>query len=342
MTAPMTPVAQTTDTPAQPAKRVNPAERLVRRVDRFQQCHPPTAFAFGVFKKFGDDRGSQLGGLIAFYGLLAFFPLTLVIVTVTGFLSHGNAHLAQQIRDSALNQFPVVGPDLNNTVKPLPGSGFGLAVGLVGLVWGALGVTQTVQYAFAEVWHVPHKSRPSFFVRVFRGLALFGLLGAGVVATVVLASLGALIGHSLLAGAAGLVGAAAVAVAMTLAVFRMLSPRTLRLTDLLPGALVGGIGWQILESIGVHLVQHQARHASQLYGTLGVVLGLISFLLIGSQLMLYAAEINAVRVDRLWPRSIVQPPLTEADRALLRSMARQEERRPEERVSVDFDGRGSS
>jgi YihY family inner membrane protein len=293
------------------------------------------AFAYGVIKKYGDDRGSQLAGLIAFYGFLSFFPLMLVVVTVTAFLSRSNPHLATQIRDSALKQFPVVGPDLVSK-KALPGSGFGLAVGLVGLVWGALGVTQAIQYAFAEVWHVPYKDRPNFFVRLFRGLSLFVLLGGGVVVTVGFATLGGVIGSSLAAGAAGVVAATALSIGLALVVFRLLSPKHLRFTDLLPGAIVAGLGWQLLETVGVQLVQNQLRHASQLYGTVGVVLGLIFFLSLVSQLTLYGLEINAVRVGRLWPRSIVQPPLTDADRESFVTMARQEERRDEQTVTVSF------
>jgi len=107
-------------------------------------------------------------------------------------------------------------------------------------------------------------------------------------------------------------------------------------------ALFQGIGWQVLETVGVQLVQNQLRHSSQLYGTVGVVLGLIFFLSLVSQLTLYGLEINAVRVDRLWPRSIVQPPLTDADRELFRTMARQEERRDEQRVTVSFDDEASA
>jgi YihY family inner membrane protein len=276
----------------------------VARVDRFQQSHAPFAFAYGVIKKFGDDRGSQLCGLIAFYGFLSFFPLMLVVITVTAFLAHGNPHLAGQIRTSALSQFPVVGTDLAGRQKALPGSGLGLAVGLVGLLWGALGVTQTVQYAFAEVWGVPMKDRPAFFVRMLRGLTLFGLLGAGVVVTAGLASLGSVLGHSRVAGAAGFAAGAVVSIALYLTVFRILSPKGMRWIDLLPGAIIAGLGWQTLEVLGVQLVQHQLRHSSQLYGTVGVVLGLIWFLLLVARLTLYAIEINVVRVRRLWPRSI--------------------------------------
>jgi uncharacterized BrkB/YihY/UPF0761 family membrane protein len=261
----------------------------------------------------------------------------LVTVTLTAFLAHGNAHLANQIRTSALSQFPVVGPDLAGNVKALPGSGVGLAIGLIGLLWGALGVTQSVQYAFAEVWHIPYKDRPAFLVRVLRGFTLFALLGGGVVVTAFLASLGSLLGHSVIAGAIGFVAGAIVSVALYVTVFRMLSPDGLRWRDLLVGAIVAGVGWQLLQAIGVQLVQHQLRHSSQLYGTAGIVLGLISFLVLAAQITLYGIEINVVRAWRLWPRSILQQTLTAADRAMLQTLAAQEVRRDGQQITVLFD-----
>ena len=34
---------------------MNPVERAIRRVDTAQQRYTPTAFVFGVVKKYGDD-----------------------------------------------------------------------------------------------------------------------------------------------------------------------------------------------------------------------------------------------------------------------------------------------
>jgi hypothetical protein len=60
------------------------------------------------------------------------------------------------------------------------------------------------------------------------------------------------------------------------------------------------------------------RHLAHRVGVLGEggdqVLGLVSWLQLSAQLTLVAAELNVVRARRLWPRSIVQPPLVEADR----------------------------
>jgi uncharacterized BrkB/YihY/UPF0761 family membrane protein len=65
-----------------------------------------------------------------------------------------------------------------------------------------------------------------------------------------------------------------------------------------------------------------------------MVIGLLAWIYLGGQITLFAAEVNVVRKRRLWPRAIVQPPLTDADKRALKSYAEQEERRPEEDVIV--------
>ena len=64
-------------------------ERAIRSVDQAQQRFRPTAFAYGVVKKFGDDRGGSLCALLAFYGFLSLFPLLLLLVTILGFVGGG-------------------------------------------------------------------------------------------------------------------------------------------------------------------------------------------------------------------------------------------------------------
>ena len=64
------------------------------------------------------------------------------------------------------------------------------------------------------------------------------------------------------------------------------------------------------------------------------MIGLLAWIYLGAQMTLFAAEVNVVRKRRLWPRALVQPPLTDADERALRSYAEQEERRPEVDVSV--------
>ncbi|MFE5587876.1 hypothetical protein [Kitasatospora sp. NPDC056531] len=75
------------------------------------------------------------------------------------------------------------------------------------------------------------------------------------------------------------------------------------------------------------------------------MIGLLAWPYLAAQITVYAAETNVVLARRLWPRSLLQPPLTDADEQVLRSVARQEERRPEQHVDVSFhdpDGPGDT
>jgi hypothetical protein len=100
--------------------------------------------------------------------------------------------------------------------------------------------------------------------------------------------------------------------------------------------VLAGLIWQGLLALGSYLVAHFLRHASDVYGFFGVVMGLLSWLYLGAELTVYAAEVNVVLARRLWPRSIVQPPLTAPDKRILADLAKQEERRPEQTVQVIF------
>lgn len=312
-------------------------ERTLRRVDHYQQDSTIFGFTFGVVKKYGDDRGGILATQLAFAGFLSFFPLMLIVVTITAFLSQRSPALAERIRTSAFAEFPVVGAELASNAGKLPGSGVGLAIGTAGLLWGGFGFTQALQFAFFEVWHVPNKRRPGYVYRVGRGLAVLVLIGLAGSASITLGLLGTLIKNSIFAGALGLAGAFAISAGLFFAMFWLLSPRNVRTVDLLPGAALAAVGWQALQIAGIRLVGSQLRRSSELYGAIGATLGLLWFLLLFTQILVYALEVTVVRKDHLWPRSLLPPPLTKSDSAVLRSIAMQEERRPEQHVTVTFD-----
>jgi YihY family inner membrane protein len=324
--------------PASPfAQTDSTVQRVVRAVDRVQQRSKPIGFVVGIFKKYGDDRGGQLAAQLAFSAFLSFFPLMLVVVTVTSFLAHRSPNLAEQIRTSAIAEFPVVGAELTKNEQALKGSGLGLVVGFLLLLWAGFGFTQALQDAFLEVWHVPHKDRPAFLVRLKRGVLVISMLIFEVLASVVLGFLGSLITNSRLAGALGLLGGLVITLTVYSMVFWMLSPRSTPVSDLMPGVALAALGWQALQTVGVRLISSQLRRSSELYGTIGAALGLIGFLVLTSQFLVYALELCTVRTYRLWPRSLVQPPLTHADQSVLVLLAKQEERWPEESVTIAFE-----
>src|ERR1700742_3772587 len=145
------------------------AQGVVGAVDRWQRRTPWAGAAYGTVKKFGDDNANLVVVALAWYGFTAIIPLLLVVVTVFGFI--GAASLGTGITN-ALHNFPVIGQNFPTNPKDssLHGSSFGLVIGLLGLLYGAQGVTQTAQLAMATVWNIPQDQRTGFLPRLGRSV----------------------------------------------------------------------------------------------------------------------------------------------------------------------------
>jgi len=103
-----------------------------------------------------------------------------------------------------------------------------------------------------------------------------------------------------------------------------------------PGAVAAAAGWTVLQAVGAYVVHHFLRGDS-VYGVFATVLGLLAWIYLAVEITVYAAEINVMLARQLWPRPIIQPPLTQADRAVLAAQARQNQRRDDQHVEVSFD-----
>jgi YihY family inner membrane protein len=318
---------------------MNPIERAVRRIDAVQRRHTPAAFAYAVVKKYGDDHGGVLVANLAFSAFISLFPLLLILVTVLGLVAAVNPAFRADALKAVEHQVPFIGEQLKGNVQQLQRSSvIGLIVGLAGLFWGATGLAQAGLFTMEQVWNLPGPARPGFAQRLVRSVGFLALLGVGVVATTLLAGLNTYGSNAPVLVGVAEVAAGLVNIGMYFAGFRLLTPKDVPTRRLLPGAIVGGIGWTLLQVLGTYLVHH-FLHSNSAYGIFATVLGLVAWINLGVQLTVYAAEINVVLARRLWPRAIIQPPLTEADRASMALQALQNQRREEQHVEVSFDDR---
>lgn len=85
-------------------------------------------------------------------------------------------------------------------------------------------------------------------------------------------------------------------------------------------AITAVVSLGILQSVGGYIMAHELQRLDSLYGAFALVLGLIFWLYIQTQVLLFALEIDSVRYFKLWPRTLAPPltPLTEADRTAYR------------------------
>jgi YihY family inner membrane protein len=319
--------------------RMNPIESVLRKADRAQQRSTPLAFAFGVVKKYGDDNGGVLVANLAYAAFVSIFPLLLILATILGLLASGDPSLRHQALDAVAKQVPAIGHELTGNVQQLRHSSIvGLITGIAILLWGTSRLAQAGIFTMAQVWNLPGPARPGYVPRLGRAGLFLGVLGLGVLVTTALAGLNSFGSHRLWSIVAAEVLAAVTNSGMYLVAFRVLTPKSVPIRSLLPGAVAGGVGWTVLQVIGTALVHH-SLHSDAVYGIFATVLGLIAWIYLGVEVTVYAAEINVVLVRRLWPRGIIQPPLTEADRASMALQALQNQRREEQQVEVTFNDR---
>jgi YihY family inner membrane protein len=322
---------------------MNKIEATIRRIDAFQQRHLVPSFVFGVMKKYGDDNGGNLTVQVTYTLFVTVFPLLLLLVTILGIILAGDASARARVLHSAFGQFPIIGQQLGHNIHALKRSSvFGLVVGIVGLIYGATGLAQAGLYSMEQIWNIPAAVRPNYLTRMARSAIFLVVLAVGLVLTTALAGFGTFGKHNVWLGVIGEIFAVAVNIGLYFAAFRTLTPKQVESRLLIPGVVVGGMAWTILQAVGSYVVGHDLKGASAVYGLFGLVLGLIAWIALGAQVTLYSAEINTVLHHHLWPRGMVQPPLTDADQRSLALQATENQRRPEQEVVTRFQGRPMS
>ncbi len=321
----------------------SPPERFVWRFDRWQQSHRVVAFPIAVVKKFGDDEAGNLVALLTYYSFLATFPLLLAFTAVLGVTLRSHPALHDKLVSSAFAEFPIVGGQIHDQlgVETFSGTMPSLLIGIAGAALGGRGFAHALQNTLNTVWAVPKVERPGFFPRYLRTVTLLLLLGLIVVVT---AAASTAAGAATSLGFGGLAArivsmavGAALGFGFFLILFRVAVPAQVSTRSMMLGAAVSAIGWQILLTAAGVVVAHQLRHAQAVAGLFGVVLGLLAWLALQATIIVYAMEVDVVRAKHFWPRSIVQPPLTDADKSYYDSALRAEAQRPEQRLHLEYE-----
>lgn len=315
---------------------------MVAWLDRLQRRHRGAGFAIAVLYKYFDDQGGYLAALITYYAFVSLFPMLLLLTTTLGVVLAGHPDLQDQVMQSTLRQLPVIGTQLQQPDQ-LSGGAIGVVVGIAGALYGGLGVGQAVQNAMNSVWAVPRNNRPDPFRSRIRSLLLLFVLGSAAVTATALSAIGQATATLGWFGRASLtVAAIAINAGICLVAFRVTTERVLSYRQVLPGALTAAVIWQLLQSFGAGFVSHIIANASATNSVFALVLGLLAFLYLLATSLVLCAEINVVRVDRLYPRSLLTPftddvDLTAADRRTYIKKAKAERVKGFQRVSVRFE-----
>ncbi|WP_139980056.1 YihY/virulence factor BrkB family protein [Nocardioides litoris] len=321
---------------------------VVSVVDRTQRRRTIIGFPLAVIYKFFDDQGNYLAAAISYYAFVAIFPLLLLASSIFGFILQGNSELQDQVLNSALRQFPIVGEELGRP-EGLQGSTGAVVAGSIAATYGALGLGQAIQNLMATAWAIPRNSRPNPILLRVKSLLLLMFAGLSVIAVSVISALGSnteVFGTGINTTIRLVIQATTVlVVGLVLTVLmRFASARSHRITRAAPGAFTVALLWQLLQYIGTLYVTNVITGAQSVNQTFAFVLGLIGLIYIAAVMAIIGVEVNVVLARRLWPRALLTPftdavDLTEADRRAYAMYAQMQRHKGFETVTVRFDGR---
>jgi membrane protein len=273
--------------------------RVRRRVSQWWRAlrarHRWVAIAGDVQARFGAVQGGYLAGAVTLAMFLSVFPLLLVAVSVLGFFSSGHPDLASRLLSNlgipaGSDAADLVRKALTTAQESRRGASI---VGLIGLLWSGLGLVSALQYAYDSAWQVTGRGLRD------KGVGFLWLLGTAVL---FVASFGLTAATQFLPwflAPAEIVLALGIGFAMFLWAEKLLANRDVGWRPLVPGAIAGAVGFEVLKVVGSMYVPRAVASSSALYGSIGIVFAILAWLYFFGRLIVYATVLNVV----LWERA---------------------------------------
>lgn len=268
------------------------------RVMRLRARHEAVDVIVDTLDAWRRHMSGRNASSLAFFGFLSIFPLLLAATTILGFVLEGNEDLQRRIIDGALDDIPVIGEQLAQDPTSLTGNWWALIIGLGGALWSSTKAFVALQGALDDIWEIEVDHRDPMLKR--RSKALLGLviIGTSQIVSVVVAAVVNAAGLPILGRIALMSATLAINVLVAAAMFRYLTAAATDWRDVLPGAVVAGVSFSVLQYFGTGIVQRIADNASSTYGSFALVLGLVGWLSFLAIASLASAELNAALVRR--------------------------------------------
>ena len=257
-----------------------------------------------TFNRYSQDDGGPYAAALTYFAFFSIFPMLLFAVSILGYVTFFNPDLRPQIIEAGVDAVPlmrdVLQPKaLNDIVKQRQE----LAVtGLVLALYAGTGAIAALEHALNKIFRVDDE--PNFLAKRVRALRWLALLGGLVVVSTAITALTGLdlSGNSpetdaLWREALGHLAGAAIGVAIFATAFRFLPARRLTWGDVLPGAVVAGVAFELLKLFGT-LYLESGGPSEATFGAFALAAGLLVASYLIAQLTLLAAELNAVLIER--------------------------------------------
>ncbi len=242
---------------------------------------------------------------MSYFGLMALFPTLLLLLAIGNRIT-----AATELLSRAVEVYPGSGKFLRETISSMSAVGPGVIITCAILtVWAGSWVFAVIERALNRIWGAT--SRAFWHGRALT-IGMIGIVGMLLAFSVFVTSLvvglrdmaGRLsprqVAHYPLLLSAGSLfwqGVFAIAsflitVILFVVVYRFMPKAEVSLRDTLPGAIIGGLLWEVAKYVFAWTLNY--FHYDQIYGSVGAVVAVLTWSYVSSLILLFGAQLTAV------------------------------------------------
>jgi membrane protein len=257
-----------------------------------------------VFKRSSETDGGTHSAALTYYAFFSIFPLLALAAAVLGFITQGDQQTQQEIFRKGVEAFPILKDALSpQGFQAIENARQELAItgGLLALYSGT-GAIVALEHALNKVYRINEES--NFLQKRLSSLKWLAILGVASLISVVISAMATWAGGSVGGFAGGSLAALIRLLAMLVSVgvfataYRFLPEKELSWSDVLPGAIVGAVVFEILKYLGTVLIASGEDSRNATFGAFAAAATLLVVSFLAARITLLSAEVNAVLAER--------------------------------------------
>jgi membrane protein len=250
-----------------------------------------------VAKGFTKDRLTNAAAAMTYYGIFSLFPLLLLFMALAGLALQSNEQAREQILNVVVGLLPQGQDQLQDVIAGvIDAKGVAAGVGVLTLLWSALGWFQVIDYNVNQIWGV---DKPRSFVKgkLFALAIVAAIGGVALTSWVATAAIGLLSAYTQVIPGSAVLWQVAVSVLSVLTsagaflvLYRFTPRRQIDLADVWPAALTTALLWELTRRIIAFYLARTDMISG--YGPVGAAMALLLWVYISGIIILLGAEIG--------------------------------------------------
>ncbi|HEV2754636.1 MAG TPA: YihY/virulence factor BrkB family protein [Actinomycetota bacterium] len=273
-----------------------PAEAK-RRVETARASYGVVDIAVRTFKRFSEDDGGFYAAALTYYVFFSMFPLLMFATAVLGFVTDVFPEVREDLLEKGFDSFPLVSDLITeDTLETIEGAAGRLALlSIVLALYSGSGAIVALGHALNKIHRVEEEG--NFLVKRLDALKWLAIFAATVLGSLVIAGWARVVpgfGAEVVGFGVGF----GLNLAIFLTAFKFLPHFRRSWAEVLPGALIAGVVFELLKWFGTLYLDRGAAARSATFGAFATAAGLLVASYLLAQITLLAAEVNAVLAER--------------------------------------------